>query len=212
MAIGITNADITAFLAGHSITITSGTAFVSSCILAADAYMEKALNRSYGLDSSTSARRFDGAGTPDIGIDDCQDIATVELMDNDGSVSETLAATDYISAPYNTDNKSLLHRYNCNWLRGYGNVRVTAKWGETPTSDISDAATKKAVLMILSGSNLPTVGGSVNTAAQSYSTGVWSVNFKQSSTAAQQDVIGLLSGWQQDIDNTITLRKKPVAF
>jgi len=211
MAALVTNAEVTTFLTAHGITTTYATTFIDSRINAAHAWLEKKLGRTYGLDTNTSARTYDGNGIGDLPIDACQDITGVADIDENNAVSDTYTTSDYRSYPYNEATKRLLRLHSGIWPRSErGNIQVTAKWGEgTAPADVKEAELNLAALSVLAGANLPTVDGSLEGAVKSYSTGVYEVQFKDGSG---KNLVAEITGWQQFVDNVIEARKDKCIF
>lgn len=204
----VERADVQDFLTGHGVTAVYGTAFIDARLAEAEAFLAKKINRSYGV-SEEAARLFDGGGTSNLPIDECQDISAVETVDESGAADSAYASSDYRAHPLNEDPKFLLRLHSGVWPRGNGNIQVTAKWGEAAPDDVLGAIVALAALYVLAGTNLPTISGAVQGAVRQYSTGVYEVTFKD---PQQKNFTAALTGWGEMIESVVALRQKRRPF
>lgn len=114
-------------------------------------YIDQYTGRNFIADSAASARLYDGDGEQDIIIDDCVEVETVEVGEDDyGGTFSTVSSSGsdrYFLEPINANVKSIPYtkvilraRY---WPKGLQNNRITAKWGYSAAvpADIEFAAT-----------------------------------------------------------------------
>lgn len=123
------------------------TAYVAAWLNAIDNWIENYLGRKF-KDNSSATKYYDTAGGKEIYIDNFEGTpTTVQILDEDGDVDETLdSADDYFTAPYNQTVKNrLILRENgrvAYFPQGAKRLAVTANFGVTSVpADVSLAAT-----------------------------------------------------------------------
>ncbi|MFA5091691.1 MAG: hypothetical protein WC483_03825 [Candidatus Paceibacterota bacterium] len=96
--------------------------------------------RNFIADAAASARLFDGSGVNQLDIDECVAVSKVEICADEWGDSFTEVTLGgyggyYLLPRNNKDNMgrtlpytAVLHRSEI-WVRGYGNQKITAKWG-----------------------------------------------------------------------------------
>jgi len=132
-------------------TIVAGSA--ADAILAAQEYIDQFTARNFKADSSASIRLYNGNDTQALVIDDCVEVAKVEVGSNmwGDSFTEqvnTIGETpQYYELPANhSADKVPIRKIGLRsmiFISGHANHRITAKWGYSATvpSDIVQAAT-----------------------------------------------------------------------
>lgn len=94
-------------------------------------------------DNEASTRLYDG-GDEYLFIDAAQEVTQVEWLNADGDVNNVYETGDWQAEPLNGPpyTRIRLRRYY-RWPRGYGAIRVTARWGEGASvpADIKHVAT-----------------------------------------------------------------------
>lgn len=132
-----------AFL-GTTVDDTQGEFVINSAI----DMVEKYTQRQWVADANASARFFGGTGQSNLGIDECVEITEVRrglsMYYEDGS--ELIAEGGqfgWYQYPINETPIRAIRMRGGIWSRGWGNHRITAKWGayETVPDDISFATT-----------------------------------------------------------------------
>jgi len=140
--------------------------------------VEKMTNRIWVADAEASPRFFGGTGTRNLGIDECVEVTEVRrgLTTYYADGSEVIPeGTDfgYFLYPINSTPIRALHLRGRIWSRGWGNNRITARWGayEEVPDDISFATT------ILAGGLYNFNGGGASGQVQSERIGNYSVAY-----------------------------------
>jgi uncharacterized protein YunC (DUF1805 family) len=107
---------------------------VKDWIKAMSAFIEKETGRVFIADTEASVRKYDGDGTDSLIIDDCIEIETVKV-DNE--------EVDFLVYPANKTPYTTIKLEDGYFTDGYQNVEVTAKWGysENVPEDIKFVAT-----------------------------------------------------------------------
>ena len=141
-----TEAKVNTFL---NTTVTAGV--LDDIILAVQKFIEEYTGRNFKADSEASARLYDGNDSQELVIDDCIEVSTVEVGNNNyGDTFTTIgtSGTDrYYTLPNNNDVDGVpirkLHLRSRTFLSGFQNHRITAKWGysENVPDDVSHVAT-----------------------------------------------------------------------
>jgi hypothetical protein len=104
--------------------------------------------RNFIADEEASERLYNGNNSNELEIDDCIEVETVELGNDDYGTSFTeLAESAYVTLPANAIAKGFpvkaIHLKTETFEKGIQNQRITAKWGysEECPGDVSMAAT-----------------------------------------------------------------------
>ena len=108
-----------------------------------EAYIDNYTGRNFVADADPSDKVFDGRGSRKLRIDDCVDIVSVSMGDEDFGGTFT-AFTDYVELPNNVFPKTEIITTDGTWFReGIGNHKVNAKWGYSilVPKDIEQATT-----------------------------------------------------------------------
>lgn len=96
-------------------------------------HIERVTDRVFIADTVASDRYYDGNGGSEQFIDECVEISSVVVYDENYAEDSTpVENTDFFSFPYNTTPKySLILKptSDAEFLRGIHNVKVSAKWG-----------------------------------------------------------------------------------
>jgi hypothetical protein len=110
---------------------------------AATEYIDSEIETNYQDVTEAKARYYDGDGDCEIDIDPCKTVTSVQLLDIDGNVMQTLAEADYLLYPVNKDIKTSI-RFRFRISPGMKSIKVTAKftsYTDKVPSSISLAAT-----------------------------------------------------------------------
>ena len=120
-------------------------------ILATEKFIDNFTGRNFIADENASSRLYNGNNRQGLIIDDCIEVAKVEVGSNyyGDSFSEIQAggADGYYLMPPNYSSDSLPIRKiglrSRIWIEGHANHKITAKWGYSVAvpNDISQAAT-----------------------------------------------------------------------
>lgn len=108
-----------------------------------EAYIDKYTGRNFVADTDASDRLFDGRGSRKLRIDDCIDIISVEIGNEDFGGTFT-AITDFVKLPNNELPKTeIITTDGTAFILGIGNHKVNAKWGYSVAvpADITQACT-----------------------------------------------------------------------
>lgn len=110
-------------------------------------------NRDWLADTTANARLFNGSGNGSIEVGDFIGTPVVEIGED--YATGFVATTNFITSPYNSENKTDIVMKNETIPYGIQNVRVTAKWGygATVPNDIKQAVTILASAIVLAGTN-----------------------------------------------------------
>lgn len=96
---------------------------------AASNWIDSQLGFSYASDYCD--RIYDGAGSDMLFIEPLSTVDTVELLNDDGTVSYTYTpGTDYVALPGNDRVINTIVLRGTLWPTGYQNIRVTGEWGD----------------------------------------------------------------------------------
>ena len=142
-----TEANVEKYL-GYEVPAADST-YVATLISAVETYIENYTGRQFSVDSSASARYFDGEGGREILIDHCSSITSVEFIDEDGNTDETIASGDYYTYPLNRPNSEPI--FGLYFVENVipnrkKSVKVTAKWGDY--SSVPDDITYVATALV----------------------------------------------------------------
>lgn len=125
--------------------------YVTSVISIVTDWISRYCNKSFEA-SSTSDRYFDGSGSDTLLADSfvSGSITSLQLLDSNGDVTETIASGDYITYPLNDTEKHTIKLRSKTFPTGDSRIKITAKWGamETPTNDIIQIATQLSAKII----------------------------------------------------------------
>lgn len=151
---------------------------LSSWITAATNYIDNYTGKSFEQ-SASGVRYYDGNGKREIDIDDFISLSAVEILEiNSGDVQFSLVegqGEDYITYPYNTENKYRLilttESKVAVWSNGVKRIKITGVWGQSSAvpEDVSLVATMLVAGIIEKGLK----GGSVS----SESLGDYSISY-----------------------------------
>ena len=125
--------------------------YVTSVISIVTDWITRYCGKSFEI-SATSDRYFDSNGTDTLIVDSfiADSITSLQLLDSNGDVSETLASGDYITYPLNDTEKHTIKLRSRTFPTGDSRVKITAKWGamENPSNDIIQVATQLSAKVI----------------------------------------------------------------
>lgn len=126
---------------------------VENWITSASNYVATFTNRDWLADSTASARLFNGNGYQSIEVPDFIGTPVVEFGDD--YAENFTATTNFLTSPYNTENKTHIVMKGDIVPLGTQNVRITAKWGfgATVPEDIKQATVIIASAIVLAGTN-----------------------------------------------------------
>jgi len=134
---------------------------ITAWINGVDAWIDTYTGREFESSADTS-RLYDGNGTRTILIDDITALTKIELINKDGTVSDTNSnATDWFLYPENSSfsNKIILNPETADFAiftRGNQNIKLTATFGVSATVP---ANIKVAATMLVSGIAQKGMGG-----------------------------------------------------
>lgn len=138
------------------------TAFLTTLIPAIKIWIDKKLNSTFGLVSS-STRYYDG-GTNSIEIDPATAITSIAAYDNDGVVNYTYTdLTELITEPTNeTVKREIVKRFGY-FPKGSRRVAVTAKFSEYDNGVPKDIQTATTIIAVgvLNQGTIASSGGNV---------------------------------------------------
>jgi len=140
---------------------------VEAWIEAMENYIDKETGRNFKADTTATEKLYDGDGDRNIFIDDCVEIAKVEIDDTE------VEEGDYFAYPANGTPKTEIAMEYQRFTRGRQNVAITAKWGYSAAvpEDIKFACTVLVAGII---NNAADTGGEV----KSITMGEYKVDFK----------------------------------
>lgn len=186
-----------------------------------DAAEQWAMTRTgLSFDNVRESRLFDGSGGDTQLIDDAVEVDSVMIVEAGGDVSLTFGTTEYVLYPANALPKTHMRRVQATdlavlsqsadaidaataiWQAGQQNIRVDGQWAYARSfpADMKQAILMLTAIFALSGSSLPGVGGTVQGALRSYSTGVYSASF----SSVDADPVGTVTGWAKTVDAILT--------
>lgn len=140
-------------------------------------YIENYTGRVFEASVDTT-KYYDGKEQKELSMDDCYSITSIEVLNSDGDVEETLVSglgEDYLAYPANTTQKNVIKLLSTGnysvFPKGSQNVKITAKFGvgSSVPADIELVATKLVGAIIQKGLK----GGEIS----SESLGDYSVSF-----------------------------------
>lgn len=79
-----------------------------------------------GAEAVATSKLFDGNGAREIFIDDFTTLTSVQIVDNTGTVIETLDADYLVKYPLNQSWKNSIYRRDGYFSLGHANIKVTA--------------------------------------------------------------------------------------
>lgn len=124
---------------------TSFTAYVTACIAAAKAWIDRYTGKTF--EAVTADHYYDSDGCSELMIDSFTGSPTVTILNSDGTTDEVLtegASDDFLAYPLNNTEKNKIVLLARKFPRGNRRVKVTATWGfsDTVPADIKIIATK----------------------------------------------------------------------
>lgn len=110
---------------------------ITSWIEAIETFIDRYTDRNFVADATASERTYDGNGKTDLLIDECIEVTTVTISD------EEVDEDSYLLYPANSERKYKIHLTDQYFTQDYQNVVIEAKWGysEDCPADITLAAT-----------------------------------------------------------------------
>lgn len=125
--------------------------YVTSVIAVVTAWITRYCNKAFEVSSATD-RYFDGAGGDTLLTDSfvSGSITSLQLLDSNGDVTETISSGDYITYPLNDTEKHTIKLRTKSFPKGDSRIKITAKWGamDTPSDDIVQVATQLSAKVI----------------------------------------------------------------
>jgi hypothetical protein len=212
----VTVAELNSFFDGQGVAQPAGW---TDAVLQAhlDAAEQWAMTRTgLSFENVRESRLFDGSGADTQLIDDAVDVTAVMIVEASGDVTLTFGTTEYVLYPANALPKTHMKRVQATdlavlsqsadaidaataiWQAGQQNIRVDGQWAYALSlpADLKQAVKMLAAIYALAGSSLPGIGGTVQGALRSYSTGVYSASF----SSEVSDPAGTVTGWAKMVD------------